>query len=87
MTLNSGNSAAHGHDPVRGDLSTLVLRAWLEPGDRPAALRVRVVEIGADRSERSVVVTTSVDHVLRTVSDWLTTLQAPGTDGPAVTPQ
>jgi hypothetical protein len=85
MTLNSGSSAAHGHDPVRGNLSTLVLRAWLEPGDRPT-LRVRVVEIGTDRSERSVVVTTSADQVLRTVSDWLATLQAHGTDGPAVTP-
>jgi hypothetical protein len=85
MTLNSGNSAAHGHNPVRGDLSTLVLRAWLEQGEHPT-LRVRVIEIGADRSERSVVVATSVDHVLRTISDWLTTLQARGTDGPAVTP-
>ena len=73
--MDSGSPAAHGPDPVRGDLSTLVLRAWLELGDCPA-LRVRGVEIAPDRSERSVFVSTSVDQAVRTVRDWLTTLQA-----------
>ena len=71
----------HSPNPVRGDLSTLILRAWLELGDRPA-IRVRVVEIDPGRSERSVVVTASVDQAVRAVRDWLTTLQAYEKDGP-----
>ena len=63
-----------------GDVRSLVLRAWLEPGV-PPHLRVRVVEITSGLGERPVVVTTSVDEVCRIVRNWLETLQARGPNG------
>ncbi len=65
--------------PETREMSTLVLRGWLEPG-APRRLRVRVVEIIPGRSERSIIVTSSVDEVCRAVRSWLETLQGPGTN-------
>ena len=67
--------AAPGPAPGSGDMRSLVLRAWLEPG-LPPHLRVRVVEITPGRGERPVIVTTSVDEACRAVRNWLETLQA-----------
>ena len=68
-----------------GNVRSLVLRAWLEPGV-PPHLRVRVVEISPGRGERPMVVTTSVDEACRAVRNWLEALQARGSnengDGP-----
>jgi hypothetical protein len=61
--------------PGSGDVRSLVLRAWLEPGASPH-LRARVVEITPGRGERPVVVTTSVDEACRAVRNWLETLLA-----------
>lgn len=58
-----------------GNIRSLVLRAWLEPGV-PPQLRARLVEIVPGRAERPVLTTTSVDDACRTVRDWLETLQA-----------
>lgn len=63
-----------------GDMRSLVLRAWLEPGIT-AQLRVRIVEIAPGHGERPMVVTTSIDEACRVVRNWLETLQAQGTDG------
>ncbi len=60
-----------------GEMRSLVLRAWLEPGS--PLLRVRVVEIVPGRGERLVIVTTSVDETCRAVRDWLETLHSVGT--------
>jgi len=60
-----------------GDVRSLVLRAWLEPGVTPQ-IRARIVEIAPGRAERPVLVTTSVDEACRAVRNWLVTLQAPG---------
>ncbi len=65
--------------PGSGDMRSLVLRAWLEPGVTPH-LRTRVVEIAPGRGERPIVVTTSVDEACRAVRSWLETLQAQGTN-------
>jgi hypothetical protein len=70
--------AAPGATPGSGDIRSLVLRAWLEPGI-PPHLRARVVEITPGRSERPVIVTTSVDEACRAVRSWLETLQDAGT--------
>jgi hypothetical protein len=61
-----------GPGPAPGDLGSLVVRAWLEPGTSPA-LRVRVVEITPDGGEWPVLATTSVDEVCRAVRRWLET--------------
>jgi hypothetical protein len=63
-----------GAAPESGDMRSLVLRAWLEPGI-PPHLRARVVEITPGRGERPVIVTTSVDEACRAVRGWLETLQ------------
>jgi hypothetical protein len=63
-----------GAAPRSGDMRSLVLRAWLEPGI-PPHLRARVVEITPGRGERLVIVTTSVDEACRAVRGWLETLQ------------
>jgi hypothetical protein len=60
-----------------GEMRSLVLRAWLEPGS--PLLRVRVVEIVPGRGERLVIVTTSVDETCRAVRGWLETLHSVGT--------
>jgi len=62
-----------------GNVRSLVLRAWLEPGV-PPRLRVRVVEISPSRGERPMVVTTSVDEACRAVRNWLEALQARGSN-------
>lgn len=67
--------ATPGAAPGSGEMRSLVLRAWLEPGV-PPRLRVRAVEIAQGRGERLVVVTTSVDEACGTVRSWLETLQA-----------
>ena len=59
-----------------GEMRSLMLRAWLEPGS-PPQIRARVVEIALGRRERSVLVTTSIDEVCRAVRSWLEALQAP----------
>jgi hypothetical protein len=78
-----------GTAPSSGDMRSLVLRAWLEPG-MPPHLRARVVEITPGRDERRLLVTSSVDEVCRTVRNWLETLQAQetndNTQGPATGP-
>lgn len=69
--------ATPGTGPGSGDMRSLMLRAWLEPGV-PPRLRARVVEIAPGRAERSVVVTASVDEACAAVRIWLETLQAQG---------
>lgn len=66
--------------PDSGDMRSLVLRAWLEPGVLPQ-LRVRVVEIVPGRSEQPIIVTTSVEDACRAVRNWLAALQLPDTNG------
>lgn len=56
-----------------GDMRSLVVRAWLEPGRQPH-LRVRVVEIISGRSERPILVTTSVDEACHAVRNWMAAL-------------
>jgi len=70
-------SPAPGAAPGSGDMRSLVLRAWLEPGV-PPHLRTRVVDITRGRGERPIAVTTSVDEVCRAVRNWLEALQAGG---------
>jgi hypothetical protein len=63
--------------PRSGDVRSLLLRAWLEPGV-PPCIRARVVEIGPDLGERPMVVTASVDEACRAVRNWRETLLAGG---------
>jgi hypothetical protein len=63
--------------PGSGDMRSLVLRAWLEPGV-PPHLRVRLVEITPGRGERPIVATTSVDEACHAVRSWLAALRVPG---------
>jgi hypothetical protein len=74
------NPAVPGAASWSGDVRSLVLRAWLEPGV-PLHLRARVVEIARGRGERPMVVTTSVDEVCLAVRNWLEALQARGSNG------
>jgi hypothetical protein len=62
-----------------GNIRSLVLRAWLEPG--APHLRVRIVEIPPGRTERPVAVTTSADEACRVVRRWLEALEARGGNG------
>lgn len=73
------NPATPGGVPGSGDMRSLMLRAWLEPGV-PPHLRARVVEIAPGRGERPIIVTTSVDEACRAVRSWLQTLQPRGTN-------
>ena len=59
-----------------GNVRSLVLRAWLEPG--APHLRVRIVETPPGRAERSVAVTTSADEACHAVRRWL---EARGSNG------
>jgi hypothetical protein len=61
--------------PGTGKIRSLVLRAWLE-SRVPPGLRVRVIEITPGRTERSMVVTSSVDEACQVVRSWLETLRA-----------
>jgi hypothetical protein len=79
MADGSVSPVTPGTAPGSGDMKSLVLRAWLEPGV-PPHLRARVVEIAPGRGERPIAVTTSVDEACRAVRNWLETLQAPGTN-------
>ena len=65
--------------PSSGEMKSLMLRAWFEPG-WPPHIRARIVEIAAGRSERPVLATTSIDEVCRAVRSWLEALQAPDAD-------
>jgi hypothetical protein len=60
---------------LRGEMRSLVIRAWLEAGS-PPHIRARIVEIALSRGERPVLVTTSIDEVCRAVRSWLEALQA-----------
>jgi predicted RNase H-like nuclease (RuvC/YqgF family) len=60
-----------------GNVRTLVLRVWVEPGASPG-LRARIVEIAAGRGERPVLVATSVDEACQAVRKWLRALEADG---------
>jgi hypothetical protein len=51
---------------LSGEMRSLMLRAWLEPGS-PPRIRARLVEIALRRSERPVLVTTSIDEVCRAI--------------------
>ncbi len=70
---------APGPAPASGEIRSLVLRAWLEPG--LPSLRVRVVEIPPGRAERPVAATTSIDDACDAVRTWLEGLQARGGNG------
>jgi len=72
--------AASGAGPGSGDMRSLILRAWLEPG-APPRLRTRVVEIGPGHDEQLVLITASINEACRTVRGWLEALQAQGING------
>ena len=72
--------ATSGAARQSGDVRSLVLRAWLEPGI-PPHLRARIVEIAPRLGERPVLVTTSVDDACRAVRNWLEMLLAPDVNG------
>jgi hypothetical protein len=67
--------ATPGITPGSGNVRSLVIRAWVEPGASPG-LRARVVEIAAGRGERPVLVTTSVEEACHAVRNWLKALEA-----------
>ncbi len=79
MTDCPVSPSAPGPAPWSGEIKSLVLRAWLEPG--LPHLRVRVVEIAPGRAERPVAVTTSIDEACHAVRTWLEALQARGGNG------
>ena len=61
--------------PRSGELRSLVLRAWLEPGP-PPHLRTRIVEIALGRGDLPLLATTSIDEACAAVRDWLEALQS-----------
>jgi hypothetical protein len=65
--------------PRSGEMRSLVLRAWLEPGP-PPHLRTRIVEIALGRSDRPVLATTSIEEACAAVRNWLETLQSAPAD-------
>lgn len=69
----AGMHGENGRRQVDGNVRSLVLRAWIEPGVSPP-LRVRIVEAGPGLSERPVAVTVSVDATCQAVRRWLETL-------------
>ena len=77
MTGGPISPAMPGITPGGGNVRSLVLRAWVEPGASPG-LRARVVEIAAGRGERPVLITTSVDEACHAVRKWLKALEASG---------
>lgn len=60
--------------PRSGEMRSLVLRAWLEPGP-PPHLRTRIVEIALGRGDLPLLATTSIDEACAAVRDWLEALQ------------
>ena len=79
MSADQEGPAGTRGSPLGGAMTSLVLRAWLEPG--VLHLRVRVVEILPGRSGRPIAATTSIDEACRAVRNWLETLQARGSSG------
>jgi hypothetical protein len=73
-------SGENGRHSVRGSMRSLVLRGWLEPDANPA-LRIRIVEVDRNSTERPLTVTSSVDDACKAVRDWLEVLRAHGTGG------
>ena len=71
--------AGPGASQQSGNVRSLVLRAWLEPG--APHLRVRIVEIPPGRAEWPVAVATSADEACRAVRRWLEALEARGGNG------
>lgn len=88
MASNPLSSPGPGAGSGSGEVRSLVVRAWHEPGT-PPQIRARLVEIAPGRGERTVLVTTSVDDACQAVRNWLEALRAPDAtengDG-AVTP-
>lgn len=67
----------HGEDgqyPAYGSISSLVVRAWLEPG-AASDLRIRIVEIDPGLTERPMIITASVDEACKAVRRWLEAVQ------------
>ena len=60
-------------------MSSLVLRAWLEPGP-PPHVRTRIVEIALGRGDRPVLATTSIDEACAAVRTWLEALRSAPAD-------
>lgn len=61
--------------PRSGEMRSLVLRAWLEPGP-PPHLRTRIVEIAFGRGDLPLLATTSIDEACAAVRNWLEALQS-----------
>ena len=80
MVDGAVSSPTTGAVPATGNIRSLVLRAWREPGI-PPRLTARVVEITPGRDERHVIVTTSVDEACRAVRTWLEALQGTSNGG------
>jgi hypothetical protein len=70
----------NGQHPTSGRIRSLVLRGWLESDANPS-LRIRIVAIDRDSSERPVIVTASVDDACKAVRRWLEALRAHDTSG------
>ena len=79
MTSDPISPATAGITPGSGNVRSLVIRAWVEPGASPG-LRARVVEIAAGHRERPVLITTSVDEACHAVRSWLKAREAGGID-------
>jgi hypothetical protein len=80
MTCGPISLATPAITPGSGNVRSLVLRAWVEPGASPG-LRARVVEIAAGRGELPVLVTTSVDEACHAVRNWLKALETGDING------
>ena len=74
MASNPLSSPRSGVGSSSGEVRSLVVRAWPEPGT-PPQIRARVVEIAPGRGERTVLVTTSVDDACHAVRNWLEALR------------
>jgi hypothetical protein len=70
MVCGPVKPASPGGAARSGNMSSLVVRAWIEQG-APARLGVRVVEIVPGGGERPIIVTTSVSEACRAVRGWL----------------
>jgi hypothetical protein len=65
--------------PRSGQMRSLMLRSWLEPGP-PPRLITRIVEIALGRRDRPVLATTSIDEACAAVRDWLEAQQSAPAD-------
>jgi hypothetical protein len=68
--------AVPGSDPGSGDMSALLLRAWLEPGV-PPRLRARLLELRPGSDPEQLAVTASVEEACQAVRRWLESLRGP----------